>query len=131
MTSYYIRTHTVPSVVTSFSYSYGQNSISLDQAVSFFQSYQSYSLTSAPAQLGVSMTFGAYGSVTLAGTYAGSQVDFEAAMGSLIASMPEGYASDVKEQSWIQSLEGLAGSQALSTKGVANTVSTAGAEETA
>jgi hypothetical protein len=77
------------------------------------------------------MTFGAYGSVTLAGTYAGSQVDFEVAMGSLIASMPAGYASDVKEQSWIQSLEGLAGSQALSTKGVANTVSTAGAEETA
>lgn len=74
------------------------------------------------------MTFGAYGSVSLGGTYAGSQSDFEGAMGSLIANMPQGYSSTVKELSWIESLEGLAGSQALSTQGVMNTVSIDGLE---
>lgn len=128
VTSFHFATFEAPPTAIVFSYNY--LGLSVSDQVDAFSAYQSFGAASAPAELGISFTIGAGGSIDISGVYYGAEQEFNSYINVLLDKLPEGYETLVTAMSWIESLQSLAGDQNLDTSGGSDSVrlSTSSAE---
>lgn len=88
-----------------------------------FLAYQSFGASSAPAELGIACIIGTGGNMEFSGAFYGSMEAYNTTMQGLLDALPAGWSENVEQMSWIQTLQNLAGSQALDTSGAAESVS--------
>lgn len=112
VTSYQIQAHHAPTTAVIFSYSYDSPSTTI--AATAFHSYEQFANLSAPANLGLSATFGR-DSLEISGVWYGPEAEFDGVIQSLTDELPPSFTSSVKAYSWIDSAKQLAGGQSLDT----------------
>ncbi|KAK4700590.1 hypothetical protein P7C70_g5653, partial [Phenoliferia sp. Uapishka_3] len=115
ITSFYFTTFPVPSNVVIFAYNYVAGGISVEDAASFFSSYQAFGNASSPAELGMAFTVGPGGWIVLNGAYYGTEAEFHSVFDGFVASMPTGYGTAINSMSWIDGIAKGAGSQGLNS----------------
>ncbi|KAM0748147.1 Glucooligosaccharide oxidase [Meredithblackwellia eburnea MCA 4105] len=116
ITSFYVKTFPRPTEVINFTYSW--EGLSVAAYSSILKKLQSFGLKHAPAELGISMVVGpeGYGEASVSGVYHGSKAQFKSVMGGFVKSLPSGAQKSVKQLSWVESQQLLAGDQKLDTK---------------
>lgn len=119
VTSFSFSTFPVPSTVVNFAYNYEAGAISVADAAKFFSAWQAFGNISAPADLGMAFTVGKGGWIVLNGAYYGTEAEFHSVFDSFVAELPAGYGTAIESLSWIDKVEKLAGSQALSSSSAA------------
>ncbi|GAA6020913.1 hypothetical protein JCM11491_000064 [Sporobolomyces phaffii] len=118
ITTYHFQAQHAPPNAVIWSYSY--NGIDASEAAQIFSHFQSYGNLTAPANLGMQLTIGTGGSVTVSGVWYGPTGELGTILSPLTSALPSGYQSSIESYSWIDSLQQLAGSQKLNTTGQKN-----------
>ncbi|GAA5906564.1 FAD-dependent oxidoreductase [Sporobolomyces salmoneus] len=109
--------HAPPNAVI---WSYSYQGIDSSEAAEIFDNFQKYGNLTAPANLGMQLTIGTGGSVTVSGVWYGPEGELGTILSPLTSALPSGYTSSIESYSWIDSLQQLAGSQKLNTTGQKN-----------
>ncbi|GAA5956067.1 hypothetical protein JCM3765_005445 [Sporobolomyces pararoseus] len=119
VTTYHFQAQHAPTNAVIWSYSY--NGIGASKAAQIFDHFQSYGNLTAPANLGMQLTIGSGGSLTVSGVWYGPTGELGTVIQPLTSALPSGYTSSIKSYNWIDSAQQLAGSQKLNTTGQKNT----------
>ncbi|SGY26117.1 BQ5605_C018g08701 [Microbotryum silenes-dioicae] len=116
VTAYHFLAHRKPDNAVRFKYDYsGASAETMTQA---FLAYQQWGKSSSPPNLGITYAVHPEGSLEISGVYYGSEDAFTQLMTPFEANLPSGASKSINyTMSWIDSLQELAGSQALSTQG--------------
>jgi len=121
MTAMRFRTQTAPSKATNFKYDWNLSEADFANALIKFQTF---CMSNLPAPLGLEANLGTSSSndgklqFSLTGAWYGPPEAFAAVVQPFLSQMPAPVEKSIKTTSWIGSLSGLAGRQALSTSGV-------------
>ena len=128
----------MPSVAINFSYTW--DGASIDTATSIFSKFQAFGGIHAPSELGITCTIkpgsqiqvsrictclttsSDSGTCQISGVYYGSMDNLHNTMVTFVQSFPAGFTRVVNRYTWLQSLQALAGNQALNTSGYSDYV---------
>ncbi|SCV73740.1 BQ2448_6170 [Microbotryum intermedium] len=116
VTAYHFLAHKKPENAVRFKYGY--SGASADTMTQAFLAYQKWGKESLPSNLGITYAIHPGGMLEISGVYYGTGEAFTQLMAPFEASLPSGVSTSINcTMSWIDSLQALAGSQALSTQG--------------